>query len=108
MGFASSGACFPTQTEALVDWCAHVEPGSNAASCASCDSALSTCNVTFLQPSSGTTATVAIPVSTPACTVPTPVDDALAYSGAIVALWVAVWSAKELYNFFRVPHADGN
>lgn len=108
MGFASSGACFPTQAEALQDWCAHIEPGSTATSCASCDPSTSTCDVSFLQASSGLVASASVPVSTPSCDVPTPVNDALAYSGAIVVLWVAVWAAREVYNFFRVPHADGH
>lgn len=106
MGFASSGACYPTQDTALAAWCAHIEPGDTAMSCNSCNATAGTCSITF-QPSNSTTPTTSvIPVSTPVCDVPTPVDDALAYSGAIVTLWVAVWAAKQLYNFFRVPHAD--
>lgn len=116
MGFASSGACFPTKPEALANWCAKVEPGDNAASCESCDSATSTCSITFLQSSSGTAAksssgtaaTVSVPVNTPSCVVPTPVNDALMYTSAIVLLWVVMWSAKEVIKLFRVPHADSN
>lgn len=112
MGFASSGACFPTQSEALIDWCAHVEPGDTAMSCSSCNPNTSTCSITYVQansPSPRTAVkTIDVSVSTPACDVPTPVNDALAYSSAIILLWAAVWAAKQVYNLFRVPHADGN
>lgn len=33
-------------------------------------------------------------------------NDALTYIGAVIALWVAVWAGRALYDFFRVPHAD--
>ena len=105
MGFASSGACFPTSADALADWCAHVEPGSNAMSCSSCTG--TECSVTYLN-GSGVVTSTQVPVATPSCTVPTPVDDALAYSGAIVLLWVAVYAVKQVINLFRVPHADAN
>lgn len=108
MGFASSGACFPTRDAALANWCAHVEPGDSAMSCNSCDASIGTCSITYQPSNSATSMTSVIPVSTPPCEVPTPVDDALVYTGAIILLWVAVWAAKEVYNLFRVPHADSN
>lgn len=103
MGFAASGACYPTRDVALAAWCAHVEPGDNAMSCQSCDATAGTCSITYQPSNPAPPMTSIIPVYTPACDVPTPVDDALAYSGAIVLLWVAIWAAKQVYNLFRVP-----
>jgi len=106
MGFAAAGACFPTNSEALANWCAHVEPGDTAMSCSGCDSTASTCSITWQPSGSPSSQTASVPVSTPSCEVPTPVDDALIYTGAIIALWVVVWAARAVYNIFRVPHAD--
>lgn len=108
MGYAAAGACFPTQQSALDNWCAHVEPGDSAMSCNVCDATNGTCTVTYLPSYSSQPLTTVLPVYTPACEVPTPVNDALAYTGAIILMWVAVWAAKSLYNFFRVPHADNH
>ncbi len=106
MGFAASGACYPDKSVALKSWCSGVEPGNTFSSCASCDSTTSTCLVSYQPSTGGVTRVKTVEVSTPSCDVPTPVDDAVAYSGAIIALWAAVWAGKQLYNFFRVPHAD--
>ncbi len=109
MGFATSGACLPDKITALNYWCAHVEPGSSAMSCNTCNQTASTCSVTW-QPADATSPpkTANVPVRTPTCTEPDPIGDATAYTGAIIALWVAVWAARSIYQFFRVPHADSN
>jgi len=108
MGYAAAGACYPTTDEALAAWCSNVEPGSNASSCSSCNSANSTCSVSYLSTSSNTVQTISVPVYTPSCTVPDPVGDATTYTSAIIALWVAVWAAKQAYNLFRNPHANAD
>lgn len=64
------------------------------------------CTINLIGNSPTASTTVTIPVSTPSCNVPTPVNDALAYTGAIIALWVVVWAGRALYNFFKLPHAD--
>lgn len=40
------------------------------------------------------------------CETGTYYNDALVYIGAVIALWVAVWAGRALYNFFHLPHAD--
>jgi hypothetical protein len=105
MGFASSGACFPTQQAALDHWCANIQPGAFAQTCGGCNASASTCSITSLL-TDATTATTAYPVSTPSCDVPNPVNDALIFTGAVVALWIVAWSARAVYNLFRLPHHE--
>ena len=107
MGYASTGACFPTQTEALNHWCALIQPGAYSQTCSNCDATTSSCNITQLL-DNGTFTTSVYPVSTPPCDVPTPVSDALTYTGAIITLWLAVYAAKTVYNLFRLPTHDAN
>lgn len=105
MGFASQGACFPTQQAALDHWCANIQPGAYAQTCESCNAASASCSILSLR-SDGTTAQTVHPVSTPACEVPNPAGDALIFTGAVVALWLVAWAGRAVYQFFRVPHND--
>lgn len=115
MGYTASGAfrqCFETGLEATVAWCDSHEAGSTSTSCKSdsCtyDGALARgiCT-TFRTPTGSTTQTTATrTVYVSECDVPTPVQDAVVFSSAVVAMWVTVAAAMFLYRFFRVPHAD--
>lgn len=106
MGFSSGFACHPTKVAALADWCVHVEPGSTAMSCQNCVEAGSTCRITYTPSNSAVSVTRITPVFTPDCTVPTPAADAAIYSSAVIALWITVWAASQLYKFFNTSHAD--
>lgn len=69
MGFAAAGTCYIDYPTALAGWCQSVQPGSNAASCQSCDSATGVCTLSSMSPT-GTAQTAQIPVFAPACDVP--------------------------------------
>lgn len=103
MGYSSGHTCFPTRSDAVADWCARLESGAYATSCTSCTG--TTCTLNYLK-SNGAYGTVSAPVSTPACTVPDPVGDAVTFSGAVIALWVAIAAAMFVVRFFARPHVD--
>lgn len=105
MGFSSGSACFPTQAEAALDWCNHLDTGAYALSCTGC--AGTSCTVSYLN-AGGTYGTIAKVVGQSACTVPDPVGDAVAYSGAVIVLWVAVAAAMLVVRFFRSPHVNAD
>lgn len=105
MGYSSGEACFPTQAEAALDWCNHLDTGAYALTCTGC--AGTSCTVSYLK-SGGTYGTISKVVGQSACTVPNPVGDAVVYTGAVVALWVAVAAAMYVVRLFWTPHVNAD
>lgn len=102
MGISSGGACFATAQEAAQYYCDTLPAGYMAFACTAVNPN-ATVTIRFVK-SDGTQPTITRTFTTP-CTEYSPAADASLYSGATVALWLAVSMSMMVIRMFR---HDGN